>query len=162
MTDYLRHMLDLALRKELQGIHFWATVYVLVVLLGSLWHVVRVRAWPTTTGQLLRLGVRPLGTPDLQSHQQDHIPSALYRYEVGGVAYEGQEISVWKYSASGILKGKAALLPRRVRADVHGRVPVLYNPRRHHKSLLLRPGWGSILFLSGLIAATAAFYLWRW
>ena len=27
MLDYLQRMLDLALRKELQGIHFWATLY---------------------------------------------------------------------------------------------------------------------------------------
>ena len=40
----------LALRKELQGLHFWATVYVLVVLLGTVWHVLRVRRWPSTQG----------------------------------------------------------------------------------------------------------------
>ena len=54
MLDYLQTMFDLALRKELQGLHFWATVYVLVVLLGTLWHVLRVRRWPSTQGQLLR------------------------------------------------------------------------------------------------------------
>ena len=60
MLDYLQTMFDLALRKELQGLHFWATVYVLVVLLGTVWHVLRVRRWPCTQGQLLRLGVRDL------------------------------------------------------------------------------------------------------
>jgi hypothetical protein len=89
-------MLDLALRKELQGIHFWATLYVLIVLVGSLWHALRVRAWPQTEGQLLSLGTRPLGSSGLDTRNQDYVPSALYRYQVNGLSYEGREISIWR------------------------------------------------------------------
>lgn len=155
-------MIDLALRKELQGIHFWATVYVLVVLIGSLWHVLRVRAWPSVVGQLVHLGVRPLGRPDLQTTNQDYVPSALYRYQVNGRSYEGREISVWKYSASGILKNATHWLPKLVLSDAAGNVMVQYNPKRPHKSLLLRPGWVSIVFLILLVVATTGFYLWCW
>lgn len=105
MFEYLQHMFDLASRKQLQGIHFWATVYVLVVLIGSLWHALRVRAWHHTEGQLLRLGICPLGSTDLGTADQDHVPLALYRYLVNGQAYEGREISIWKMSASGVLRG---------------------------------------------------------
>lgn len=155
-------MLDLALRKELQGIHFWATLYVLIVLVGSLWHALRVRGWPHVEGQLLSLGIRPLGTPDLGTSDQDHVPSALYRYEVNGQSYEGREISIWKMSASGMLKSAANLLPGQVRPSETGKVRIYYNPRRPKKSLLLRPGWASITFLSAFIFFTAAFYIWRW
>lgn len=155
-------MFDLASHKELQGIHFWATVYVLIVLAGSLWHIVRVRRWPSTQGQLLELGVRPLGTPESGSGDQDHVPSALYRYRVDGVEHQGREISVWKMSASGALRKTALLLPRLVKADASGAVDVFYHPRRHDKSVLLRPGWRSVLFLCAAMLATAGFYLWRW
>ena len=162
MLEYLQRMLDLALHKELQGIHFWATLYVLIVLIGSLWRALRVRGWPRVEGQLLSLGIRPLGTPDLGTSDQDFVPSALYRYQVNGRSYEGREISIWKMSASGVLKNTANLLPARVRPSPTGKVPVYYNPRRPKKSVLLRPGWASISFLSALIVLTAAFYVWRW
>ena len=162
MLGYLQRMLDLALHKELQGIHFWATLYVLIVLIGSLWHALRVRGWPQVEGQLLSLGIRPLGTPDLSTRDQDYVPSALYRYQVDGQSYEGREISIWKMSASGLLKNAANLLPRQVRPGETGKVVVYYNPSRPKKSLLLRPGWASICVLSALIVCTAAFYIWRW
>jgi hypothetical protein len=162
MIDDVRDMVDLALRKEPQGIHFWGTVYVLVVLVGSLWHVLRVRRWPSVDGELVRLGIRPLGVPDPEISRQDHVPDALYRYQVDGTWYEGRELSVWKMSASGLLKGAAHVLPRQVRADPSGRLRVFHHPKRPAKSLLLRPGWGSVLFLAVSIAATAGLYLWRW
>lgn len=155
-------MFDLAAHKELQGVHFWATVYVVVVLAGTLWHVLRVRAWPSTEGQLMQLGMRPLGTPELGSSHQDHVPSALYRYRVDGVEHRGREISVWKVSASGFLQNTPLLLTRMVPVDASGTVEVFYHPRRHHKSLLLRPGWRSVLFLCAALVITAGFYLWRW
>jgi len=155
-------MFDLALRKELQGIHFWATLYVFVVLASSLWHAFRVRAWPHVNGELLRLGIRPLGSPDASTTNQDYVPSALYRYQVNGQWYRGQEISMWKMSASGVLKNAATILPKQVRTDESGKVVVYYNPRRPKKSLLLRPGWVSITFLSALILFTVGFYIWRW
>jgi Protein of unknown function (DUF3592) len=162
MLEYLQHMFDLALQKELQGIHFWATLYVLIVLAGTLWHAVRVRGWPRVEGQLLDLGIRPLGTPELGTRDQDYVPSALYRYQVNGRSYEGREISIWKMSASGMLRNTAKLLPRQVRPSATGKVPVSYNPRRPEKSVLLRPGWTSIALLSALMVLTAAFYFWRW
>lgn len=162
VMDYLQRMLDLALHKEQQGIHFWATVYVVVVLAGSLWHVFWVRTWPSTEGQLLHLGLRPLGTPDVGTRDQDYVPSALYRYRVNGIEHLGREISVWKVSASGLLRNTPVLLTRRVKSDASGRVRVFYHPRRPHRSLLLRPGWQSILLLSAAMAVTAGFYLLQW
>lgn len=162
MLEYLERMTDLALRKELQGIHFWATVYVLIVLAGSLWHALRVRAWPQVEGQLLQLGIRPLGRPDLGTSNQDYVPSAVYRYQVNGQSYEGRDISIWKMSASGMLKGAAAILPRQVRPTAAGTVIVFYNPKCPRKSLLLRPGWGSLSVLWGLMALTALFYIGHW
>lgn len=162
MLDYLQRMLDLALRKELQGIHFWATLYVLIVLVGSLWHALRVRRWPQVEGQLLSLGIRPLGSPDPGTRDQDYVPSALYRYEVNGQSYAGREISIWKMSASGMLQNTAKILPSQVRPSETGKVIIYYNPKRPKKSLLLRPGWASISFLSALIFLAVAFYIWRW
>jgi hypothetical protein len=162
MIEYLQSMLELVLRKELQGIHFWATLYVLFVLIGSLWHVLRVRTWPSTEGQLLQIGIRPLGTPDLQTNHQDYVPGALYEYQVNGNYYEGQDISVWKMSASGMLKNAAYLLPKQVQVDAFGKVIVHYNPKCPRKSLLLRPGWASIIFLCLLMIITTGFYIWCW
>ena len=162
MAEYLQRMLDLALRKELQGIHFWATFYVLIVLVGTLWHALRVRAWPHVEGELLRIGVRPLGGPELVASRQDYVPSALYRYNVNGQHYEGREISIWKISASGALKGVAHAVPRQVRTSASSRVKVYYNPSHPRKSLLLRPGLASISFVLACIVLTAGFYIWRW
>lgn len=69
---------------------------------------------------------------------------------------------MWKMSASGVLKNAATILPKQVRTDESGKVVVYYNPRRPKKSLLLRPGWVSITFLSALILFTVGFYIWRW
>lgn len=162
MFAYLERMADLAMQKSLQGLHFWASVYVIFVLLGSLWHVMRVRQWPATQGQLLQLGIRRLGAPDFHPNQQDFVPAARYRYQVGHAVYEGSEISVWKMSASGLLKNTAYALPRQVAADADGKVTVYYNPIHPHKSLLLRPGLYSIAFLSSLISMTVTLYCWRW
>lgn len=162
MIEYLRSMIDLALRKELQGIHFWASVYVLIVLAGSLWHVLRVRRWPSTEGRLLRLGVRQFGATGFNPADQQYVPDALYSYHVRGQSYQGREISVWKMSASGLLKNTSAFLPSRVKADAAGNVRVYYHPKRPDKSLLLRPGRATLLFLWALIALVAGFYIWRW
>ncbi|MBA4343344.1 MAG: hypothetical protein C0423_14505 [Methylibium sp.] len=164
MLGYLQRMLDLALDKQLQGIHFWGTVYTVLVLAGSLWHVLRVRRWPGTPGELLRLGVRPIGGAEPLRADQAFVPDALYAYQVDGQRYEGSELSVWKLSASGLLRSAAALQPRQVRAveAASGVVTVYYNPRRPHKSLLVRPGWASVCFMCCCIAAVAGFYLWRW
>jgi hypothetical protein len=162
VIEYVQAMFDLACQKEPQGIHFWATLYVLIVLLGTLWHILRVRTWPSTDGQLLRLGIRPLGAPEFGTLNQAHVPDALYTYQVNGTPYQGRDISVWKMSASGLLRNTARILPRQVKPDASGKVPVYYNPKRPHKSLLLRPGWLSILFVSVSLTATVGFYLWRW
>lgn len=55
-------------------------------------------------------------------HSQDHVPYALYTYQVNGLPYQGREISVWKMSASGLLKNAAHMLPRQVRSDASGGV----------------------------------------
>ena len=39
---------------------------------------------------------------------------------------------------------------------------VYYHPKRPDKSLLLRPGRATLLFLWALIALVAGFYIWRW
>ncbi|MGE5866875.1 MAG: DUF3592 domain-containing protein [Rhizobacter sp.] len=162
MADYLQRMFDLALHKEPQGVHFWATLYVVVVLVGSLWHALRVRAWPHVEGQLLGLGIRPLGSPGIGAVNQDHVPFARYRYEVSGQSYEGREISIWKMSASGMLLGAATILPRQVKPNGTGKVIVYYHPRRPQKSLLLRPGWLSLSFLGVLLALAVVLYVGRW
>lgn len=162
MFEYIKYMFDLVMRKELQGIHFWASVYMLIVLLGSLWHALRVRAWPHVQGQLLNLGIRPLGGLDLGTVNQDYVPNALYAYLVNGHSYEGKEISIWKMSASGMLKGSAGILPSLVKPNDAGQVRVYYNPHRPQKSLLLRPGLASLTFLLSCIFINIAFYLWRW
>ena len=65
-------------------------------------------------------------------------------------------------SASGMLQNTAKILPSQVRPSETGKVIIYYNPKRPKKSLLLRPGWASISFLSALIFLAAAFYIWRW
>lgn len=111
---------------------------------------------------MLRLGVREFAGPALNPADQAYVPDALYAYEVAGRAYQGRELSVWKISASGILRGTAGLLPARVKADAAGRVPVYYHPKRPHKSLLLRPGVATVVSVWLLMALVAGFYLWRW
>ncbi|MBR7800511.1 hypothetical protein [Undibacterium fentianense] len=113
MLDYLQRMLTLAANKELQGIHFWASVYVSFVLCGTALHILRVRRWPSVTGRLLQLGIRPLGSLGINESGRTHqgfIPNALYEYEVGGQQYRGSELSIWKMSASGFLKKQYEIL----------------------------------------------------
>lgn len=162
MMDYLQLMCDLALRKQPQGIHFWFTVYVVFVLFGTLVHALRVRRWPGTEGRLLRLGIRQFGATELHPANQQFVPDALYEYQLNGQVYHGREISIWKMSASGVLKGAAAALPRRVMADARGAVRVFYHPGKPHRSLLLRPGWMSLLSLCAAIAVVIAYYVGRW
>ena len=162
VTDYLQLMFDLALRKQPQGIHFWLTVYVVFVLFGTLVHALRVRRWPGTAGRLLRLGIRQFGATELHPANQQFVPDALYEYQVHGQVYQGREISIWKMSASGVLKGTAGLLPRRVKPDASGTVRVYYHPGKPQRSLLLRPGWMSLWSLCAAIAMVIACYVGRW
>ena len=162
VTDYLQLMFDLTLRKQPQGIHFWFTVYVVFVLFGTLVHALRVRRWPGTEGRLLRLGTRQFGATELHPANQQFVPDALYEYQVSGQVYQGREISIWKMSASGVLKGAAGVLPRRVKADARGAVRVFYHPGKPHRSLLLRPGWVSLSSLCAAIAIVIAGYIGRW
>ncbi|WP_148714469.1 DUF3592 domain-containing protein [Chitinolyticbacter meiyuanensis] len=162
MVEYLKQMVDLTLRKELQGIHFFATLYVAFVLGGSLWQCLRQRRWSKTRGRLLRVGIRALGETDGGASNRDYVPDALYLYQVDDVEYQGTEISVWKMSASGLLKNTAYMLPKKVTADEHGNVDVYYNPKRPKKSLLLRPGPSTLIVLAGAMVGAVGFYVWKW
>lgn len=147
---------------EPQGLHFWSTAYVVFVLCGSLLHAVRVRRWPHTEGRLRSLGVRPFGAPEPNPADQHYVPDALYDYQLGDTHYEGRQISIWKMSASGILRGSAAAIIRQVRVGAFGEVRVYDHPQKPHKSLLVRPGWPSLAWPCAAIGLVVFYYWRRW
>ncbi|MEE4299843.1 MAG: DUF3592 domain-containing protein [Pseudomonadales bacterium] len=161
MDDYLADMFRLARDGELQGIWFWAAVYVALVCTASLRFQLRTRRWPTTTGQLARLGIRRFGASEMTLSEQDHVGDALYTYRVAGKDYEGRRISPWIVVASHNARALLRLQNRGVVRAASGEVRVHYDPRRPQKSFLVVAGWPGLLLTAAVIVLPAVGYYFR-
>ncbi|MDF2179768.1 DUF3592 domain-containing protein [Aliiglaciecola sp. CAU 1673] len=160
LLSYFWQMWELAINGELQGIWFWAAVYMLLVCGYSLVYQVRTRAWPFTKGQLLGLDVSKFGATERDSSAQDYVAEALYRYTIDGVEYTGTRISPWIFVAS---HNARSLLQKQLSAIQRypdGRVKVFYHPVNPQKAFLILPGWLGIAVTSVLgILPLLTYYL---
>lgn len=162
MTEYLQRSVDMAFSNGLQSLHFWATLYILTILLSSIWYIVRVRAWPSAEGHLLRNRPSSSSTQLHGADIEDHASSALYRYSVNGSPYEGARVSLWTEKIFWSTQSAVRHLPLHAQQALTGNILVYFNPKRPERSLIVRPGWGSIVCLWSLSIFAAGYYVWRW
>ena len=135
--NYLQKMIDLASEGELQGIWFWASLYMLVVCSFSTYFQIRTRFWASTQGKLHKLGIETFGNTNELSEQQ-YQGKALYSYTVDGETYQGKRISPWvivtNYNARALLAKQTS----GVHVTSQNEVTVFYNPKKPQKSFLLK------------------------
>lgn len=152
LVIYIQGMWQLALDGQAQGIWFWAALYAFVVCVYSLIFQIRTRYWPFTPGELADFGVEKFGETDWVKSNQDYASSALYKYNVSSVAYEGTRISPWvvvvSHNARFVLEKQMSSIQRLP----DEKVKVFYNPHNPKKSYLVIAGKGGI-FMTLLICA---------
>lgn len=146
MYDYLHQMFELASQRDTQGIWFWISVYLALVCTYSLYFQLRTRFWPSTTGQLMQLGIDEFGGAERRLSDQEYIGRALYTFEVDGQLYEGRRISPWVFVASHNLRALLKWQLRGVQVLEDDRVRVFYNPGNPEKSFLIIANWVGIVF----------------
>lgn len=106
--------------------------------LYSIVYQLRIRSWPSTTGQLLKANTEKFGPTDFVLAETDYINAVAYEYTVRGETHIGKRFSAWLLVASHNLK---FLLEKQLEGFEAGQaVPVYYNPRKPAKSFLRRPG----------------------
>ena len=137
---YFQDMWQLASQGQAQGIWFWAALYVFIVCVYSLIFQIRTRYWPFTPGELAELEVEKHGATESVKSNQDYTSTALYKYNVSGVAYDGTKISPWvfvvSHNARFVLKKQMSSIQRLP----DGKVKVFYNPNNPKKSYLITAG----------------------
>lgn len=116
------------------------------------------KKWPTTTGQIVRSDI----TTTRQHHSRPnrargdytvmmYVPRIVYAYEVGGVAYEGDDIG-WSTSSN-----RPSVAEKYVkRYALRSQVRVFYNPEDPAEATLA-PAAGIIGLVIWIVAAAIAF-----
>ena len=146
-------MWNSAIRGELEGVWFWASVYAFVLCVYSVGYQMRVRRWPSTTGILQRAAVSEFGAPSLTRADRQYHADTSYTYTVSGSEYSGHRVSPWI-----VLTNIPGLIGRqldKIDSSKSGSVTVFYNPNRPQKSYLVLPGRlgaGVTLILGSLLA----------
>jgi len=139
MIEYFEQMWALATDGQAQGVFFWGSLYVCMMLLYSLVYQIKVTYWPGTKGELIDERIREFGHAYAPS-DKDYAASVSYKYVVDGKEYVGKRLSPWLFitnnNAKYILKKQLKLIFRL--SD--GVVMVYYNPRKPNKSYLIKPG----------------------
>jgi hypothetical protein len=145
---------------EVQGVVFWGAVYCFVVGLFSLVYQLRIRHWPVATGVLAKAGVERWGGAEWVKSDQEYSLKAAYVYRVDGQVHEGHRVSPWVVVASHNARFLLESQLKGVQRHADGTVSVFYNPRRPHKSYLIRPGWTGLL-VTWVITLGPALYYWQ-
>ena len=162
MSDYIEEMWRLALQGDAQGVWFWVAFYTFLVCAYSVVFQVRTRGWPRTEGKLVRASVEPFGAREMDPSARDYRATALYGYEVSGVAFDGTRISPWVFVVSHnltfLLEKHLSVIERLP----DGGVRVYYNPRNPRKSYLAVAGWVGICITLLLAALPGLLYLSRY
>ena len=157
MISYLHEMWHLASSGQLQGIWFWAAVYVFLACLYSVSYQLRVRSWPSTPGTLHRARISEFGAPELIRSERIYHADTSYTYTIKGAEYTGHRVSPWI-----LLTNMTALLNyqlKKISSNENGKVKVFYKPGKPQKSYLLLPGiiGLGITFLLGILPAIGYF-----
>jgi hypothetical protein len=135
--SYLQQMFDLAADGKLQGVWFWASLYMLVVCLYSALRQIQTRFWLSTKGKLENLGVEAFGCSNNLSDQQ-YVGKTLYSYNVDGKVYQGKRISPWVFVTNHNAKGLLSRQQAGIDMLDPETVTVFYNPKNPGKSFLLK------------------------
>ncbi len=158
MIDYLGLMWDSAINGQKQGIAFFASLYALLLLSYSVVYQLRVRAWPSAKGVLMKAALTKVAGTDNVTSNQEYAASAHYEFYVGDVAYQGRRVSPWVVVAShnaGFVLEKQL---RHIRKHDDGTVDVFFNPKNPNKSFLVKPGNLGLAVTLGLAVAPMALY----
>lgn len=157
--SYFPQMWELALKGELQGVFFYASLYALVMGAYSLVFQMRVAAWPSTRGLLIKADVEKFGPTEWAIMNQDYSAEALYAYEVAGSGYEGKRVSPWVIVASHNAKFVLEQQMKGITQNVDGSVAVYFNPKNPKKSFLIRPGRFGMVFTLAIAVVPISWYL---
>ena len=115
----------------------WISAAIGVFLTGisavSLWRGVRAIRWPTTTGRVIEASINKSRHGGLSGRGYE--PRVLYQYEVGGIPYTADRLTLGLQALRTSEKAAEKVLGLR-RGDS---VQVHYNPRRPSRAVL-RPG----------------------
>ncbi|WP_157694103.1 DUF3592 domain-containing protein [Hydrogenophaga crassostreae] len=145
---------------EAQAIIFWAAVYCFLIGLFSLTYQLRIRSWRVASGVLAKAGLERWGGPEWVKSDQQYSLKAAYVYRVDGRVHEGHRVSSWVMVASHNARFLLESQLKGVQRHADGTVSVFYNPRRPHKSFLIRPGVVGMLVTCVLMLGPA-FYYWE-
>ncbi len=140
MIEYLEKMWFLAAEKNAQGVFFWVSLYMFLMLLHSLIFQIKVTSWPSTLGELTDEKIREFGYAYALSNKK-YKASLSYKYIVNGNEHIGKRLSPWFFvtnsNAKFILKKQLHSVIR----PSNGMVTVYYNPKKPQKSFLIKPGF---------------------
>ena len=157
---YFREMWQLAIQGQVQGVWFWAALYMLIVCIYSLRFQIRTRYWPFVQGEIVKVEVDEFGATDLVKSNQDYVLKALYTYTVSGVDYEGTRISPWIFVASHNARIALEKQMSSIQVFPDGKVKVFYNPQNPRKSYLIVAGKAGICITICLcVLPLVGFYL---
>ena len=136
--QYFSSMWSLALEGETQGVWFWAAMYAIAACGYSLFFQLRVRSWPSTTGELKQAGVEVFGFRPNDRSDTMYAAKSSYTYGVSDETFEGSRISPWVVltNVQSLLRSQLS----KIQYDASGAVVVFYHPRRPAKSFLVLPG----------------------
>lgn len=161
IISYFQEMWQLATQSKLQGIWFFAALYVLVVCLYSLIFQLQTRSWSAARGELVNAGLEKFGREAVPS-EQHYNAGALYYYEVEGKRYKGTRISPWIVIASHNL---VLILQKQLSAIQQfpdGRVKVFYNPKKPQKSFLIIAGKMGIVITIAIAVLPMVLFLYKY
>ena len=138
---YSQEMWRLALDGQAQGVWFWASLYTFILCAYSLLFQIRTRFWPCTHGVLTGFEIRKFGgATEWVRSEQEYVSEALYKYNVGGVDYDGTRISPWVFVVSHNARFVLEKQKSSIQLYPDGRLKVFYNPNNPKKSFLIIAG----------------------
>jgi hypothetical protein len=145
MIEYINEMWRLALNGEKQGIVFFASVYVFILLGYSLVYQLRITKWPVAKGKLLVGEVEKINGTHPVLSEQEYVSKALYEYQVDGTDYKGSRVSPWVIVASHNAKIFLHKQMDKIQRNDDGSVEVYYAPSKPNKSFLIKPSTTGML-----------------
>jgi len=136
---YILDMWDLALQGNNQAIFFFIALYTFIVCTYSVIFQYRVNHWHETKGKLIQHGLKKLGHDNIRS-EENYTASAIYTYTVNDTVYVGKKVSTWAMTGSGMMKNIGNQQLKGIGYLPNDGVRVFFNPKKPHKSVLIRPG----------------------
>lgn len=157
MIEYAITMWNLAANGNKQGVCFFASIYAFLIVGYSVIFQLRVRAWPSTVGELIDAQIQ-LMTSSAHRSEQTYSASALYTYRVGANKYDGRKVSTWVVMASRNVRGILQMQLDHIQKVGADGVIVFYNPKKPAKSVLMKPGMAGVVLTFAIAVVPVMVY----